>query len=221
MKNNQGGSGEGSKGGANNSSEDALSRLSFEHPIPKAVREHGKALDPKVLESGDLILVSKKKKSWLSRQIQTYQSEMFAPEHACWHHAVVSGGRFEICEATLQGVRACEYWKYMTGEYDIKIRRLRNAPSDIRSQVAYYAATNVRTKYGFLNAFNIRRILISGDGWRRTMLWSKGVICSQLYFEACMRVGYLLATIPPENVCPAHLSLSPGMFDVPLSWVKV
>ena len=200
---------------------DALSRLDFAHPIPQAVRDHGRAIDPKVLEPGDLILVSKKNKHWISRKIEDYQSKMFDPEHACWHHVAVSGGRFEICEATIRGVRACEYWQYMTGEYDIKVRRLNNASAADRNRVAYYAATNVRTGYGFFNIINIAHVLRSGDSWNRPTPLAKGIICSQLYFESCMRIGYLLASIPPESVCAAHLSMSPQLIDVSLSWVTV
>jgi hypothetical protein len=198
-----------------------LTGLSFIRPIPKAVRTFGRALNPDILEPGDLILVSRKTPNWTSRRITTYQSRMFAEEHARWYHAAVSGGRFEICEATTGGVKTYEYWQYMTGDYDIRIRRLRNADAAIRSKIAYYAASNANSQYGFINLLNVAAFLRSGDAWKRPHIPSSGIICSQLYFEACMRVGYLLANIRAEVVCPAHLSLSPLMEDVPLSWVPV
>lgn len=213
----------GNRGGMDesDSAAESLSRLPFEHPIPKSVRDHGMVVDPRVFQPGDLLLVSKRNKPWISAKIEAYQGKFFSPEHACWHHAAVSGGRFEICEATVRGVRSCEYWKYMTGEYDLKVRRLKSAPAEDRSLVAYYAATNLRTPYSFLNILNIVQVLSSGNSWSRPTPLSKGVICSQLYFEACMRVGYLLFNIRPEVVCPAHLSISSLMEDVPISWVKV
>jgi len=199
-----------------------LSNLSFDRPIPKAVRTFGKALDPKILLPGDLLLVAHKKPSWRSSSIVTQQSHQFADEHAKWHHAVVCGGGFEICEATTSGgVRAREYWDYMSPDYDLKLRRLKGATPAERSLVAYYAATNVRVGYGFLNLVGLALSLSGGNPWGRGMSISSGVICSQLYFEACLRIGFVLASAPPEHVCPAHLSISPQMVDIQLAWVPV
>ncbi|MEO0498544.1 MAG: hypothetical protein AAF141_14455 [Pseudomonadota bacterium] len=198
-----------------------LAKLSFDHPIPARVRANGWALDPGMLEPGDLILVSSKKPNIVGRVIRYHQGKLFEPEHSKWQHAAVSGGRFELCEATATGVKASEYWGYMTGEYDIKVRRLLNADAEVRSKLAYYAATNVRSAYGYLTALNMRGVLGNADAWQRPLIKTKGVICSQLYFESCMRVGYLLTNIPPENVSPAHLSMTPLMEDVPLKWAKV
>jgi hypothetical protein len=198
-----------------------LSDQTFSRPIPRAVRDHGFALDPKILEPGDLLLFSKKKSTWAGRRIIDAQALQFGPLHACWHHAAVSGGKFEICEATLTGVKAREYWGYMSGQYDIKIRRLKGASAAERSLVAYYAATNVNAGYGFLNLLGLLQALLSGDPWATKSLIYSGVICSQLYFEACMRVGFLLSNIPSTKVSPAHLSVSPQMTDIELAWVKV
>jgi hypothetical protein len=199
-----------------------ISKLSFPEGIPRAVRMHGKVVDPTLLEPGDLILVRKKKPAWISRKIQQYQEEKFEPEHSCWHHAIVSGGGFEICEAMPSGVKAYEYWNYMTGEYDLRVRRLKGADPEKRSRVAYYAATMVKTSYGFFSILVIRDALSGGVAWQRTIFRSRGVICSQLYFEACMRVGYLLVNITnTDQVCPAHLSASQQMEDIPLRWVPV
>lgn len=198
-----------------------LAQLSFDHPIPALVRKYGFALDPSMLEPGDLILVSSKKPNVVGKIIRYHQGKLFDEEHAKWQHAAVSGGRFEICEATATGVKACEYWGYMTGKYDIKVRRLKNADRSTRNKLAFFAATNVRSSYGYLNALNMRAVFGSADAWQRPLLKSKGVICSQLYFESCMRVGYLLANIPPENASPAHLSMTNLMDDIPLKWAKV
>ncbi len=200
---------------------DRLSNLSFDWPIPRAVREFGKALDPRILEPGDLLLFANKRPSWTSARIVNQQGKQFASDHACWHHAAVSGGGFEICEATALGVKAHEYWGYMNGGFEIRLRRLRNATAEQRARVAYYAATNVRVSYGFLNLPGLMKTLSNGNPWGRKLFAASGVICSQLYFEACMRVGFLLANIPPEQVCPAHLSISAQMTDVTLAWVKV
>ncbi len=199
-----------------------LSSLSFERPIPKAVRQFGKALDPKILLPGDLLLVAHKKPTWRSSLIIKQQSQQFADEHAKWYHAVVCGGGFEICEATMRGgVAAHEYWDYMNDGYDLKLRRLKDATPEERSRVAYYAGTSVGAKYGFSNLFGIMKSLASGQPWGQTMRISSGVICSQLYFEACLRVGFVLASAPAAHVCPAHLSISPQMVDVHLDWVPV
>jgi hypothetical protein len=198
-----------------------LSNFSFERPIPKAVRDFGKAIDPKILEPGDLLLVANKTPSWHSSIIVQQQNKQFPPEHACWHHAAVCGGGFEICEATVFGVKAHEYWDYMNANFDVRVRRLRDATADERSRVAYYAAINVRTSYGFMSLPGMARYLSNGNPWGRKLLSSSGVFCSQLYFEACMRAGFLLAPISSEHVCPAHLSISPQMFDVELEWLPV
>ena len=91
-----------------------FAKYKFTNPIPKAVREFNLVIDPSSLEPGDLILVCHKKPGWISRRIQAQQHELYAIDHARWHHAVVSGGDVEICEATRQGVIAREYWPYMT-----------------------------------------------------------------------------------------------------------
>ncbi len=194
------------------------------HPIPKAVRQHGKIIDPQQLEPGDLLLLSKTSPPWHSKKIQAYQKKLFGDEDACWHHAAVSGGSFEICEATaFGGVVAHEYWKYMTGEYEIKVRRLKDAPAADRYRVAYYAATSVNTRYGFGNILGIIKYLSGGAAWSGgTPPLSSGVICSQLYFEACMRAGYLLtSTVRSPHVCPAHLSMSSILVDVPFDWISI
>ena len=198
-----------------------LSDYSFERPIPRAVREFGKAIDPKILEPGDLLLVAHKNPKWHSKLIVQQQQKQFPDEHACWHHAAVCGGGFEICEATVGGVKAYEYWDYMNARFDVRVRRLKNAAPDQRSRVAYYAATNVNTGYGFLSLPALASFLSNGNPWGRRLLSSSGVVCSQLYFEACMRAGFLLAPISSDQVCPAHLSITPHMVDVPLSWIPV
>ena len=161
-----------------------LSNLSFDRPIPQAVRRFGRALDPRILKPGDLLLVAHRKPSWRSSSIVSRQSQQFSDEHAKWHHAVVCGGGFEICEATARGVRAHEYWDYMNDNCDLRLRRLKDATPEERSRVAYYAATNVRVGYGFINLLGLAGFLASGKPWRRTIIGPYGVICSQLYFEA-------------------------------------
>jgi hypothetical protein len=107
----------------------------------------------------------------------------------------------------------------MTDAYDVKIRRLSGADEKTRSMIAYYAATGVRTKYGYFNLPNLISSLTTGNPWATKFRFSSGVVCSQLYFEACMRVGFLLNNIRPEHVCPAHLSQSTLMKDIDLVWV--
>lgn len=109
----------------------------------------------------------------------------------------------------------------MTDAYNIKIRRLSAADEKTRSLIAYYAATGVRTQYGYFNLPSLMASLTSGKPWGGRFRFSSGVVCSQLYFEACMRVGYLLNNIPPEHVCPAHLSQSALLEDIDLVWVAV
>jgi len=198
-----------------------LSDFTFERPIPKAVRDFGKAIDPKILEPGDLLLVAHKRPTWHSSKIVEYQSGQFSPEHARWHHAAVCGGGFEICEATIFGVKAHEYWDYMNDKFDIRVRRLKDASSEQRSRVAYYAATNVRSPYNFVSLLSMRRYLSNGNPWSRRPWASSGIFCSQLYFVACMRANFFLAPISAEYVCPAHLSISPKMADVDLKWLTV
>ena len=40
-----------------------------------------------------------------------------------------------MSEAVPGGVKAVEYWSYMTGGYDIKVRRLRNASEATRARL--------------------------------------------------------------------------------------
>jgi hypothetical protein len=199
-----------------------LATFPFENGVPRAVQNHGQLVDPHQLEAGDVLLVCLKKSRGISLKIQQYQSQQFPEQHSRWHHAVVCGGGLEICEATTSGVRAHEYWQYMTGQYDLKLRRLKEVTDAERAKVAYFAATMVRTRYGFESILSLFNALREGNFRQRSVLRSPGVICSQLYFEACMRVGVLLnPVVRPDLVCPAHLSASNNLDDIPLHWVRV
>lgn len=189
--------------------------------IPEAVRRHGRVINPNVLEPGDLILVEAVRPGWIQRKIQTTQKKLFEWDHARWHHAVVSGGGTEVCEALFGGVIAREYWEYMTGDYTVRVRRIAEATIAERTKVAYYAASMARTAYGFGAILPIRRSISTKDPWRRRIWRSRGVICSQLYFEACMRNGILLGNMPPDHVSPAHLSASQAMVDVEIEWIQL
>ncbi len=193
----------------------------FPSGIPRATRQHGRVLDPSLLEPGDLILVALNKPGWLQRRIQRTQGQLFEWEHARWHHALVSGGGTEVCEALLTGVVASQYWNYMTGAHEFRVRRIKNATPELRTKVAYYAATMARTSYGFGAIIPIKSTFDNNDPWKPSVFRSRGVVCSQLYFEACMRAGILLASIPPDRVSPAHLSASKEMDDVPLRWFEL
>ena len=193
----------------------------FPRGIPRAVRKHGRVLDPSILAPGDLILVAHQSPGWVQRKIQAAQSQLYEWEHAQWHHALVSGGETEVCEALTSGVVAHEYWDYMTGAHTLKVRRVKNATAEVRTKIAYYAATMSRTSYGFGAIFPIKTTMDKNDPWKRSLLRSKGVICSQLYFEACMRAGIFLASIPSDRISPAHLSASSGLDDVALQWLEL
>lgn len=199
-----------------------LAEYEFDSGVPQEVRRHGKAIDPDLLEPGDLLLVAKKQPSWLSRKIQAHQKKLYADVHARWHHAIVSGGGVEICEARVNGVQATHYWEYMTGEYDLKIRRLKSIGASDRSKVAYYAATMVKTVYGFGTILSLRSVFALRNPWRRSIFQSRGVICSQLFSEACYRIGVVLVPgNPTDRIAPAHLSASAQMEDIAIRWVKV
>lgn len=193
----------------------------FSSGIPAAVRKHGRALNPTSLEPGDLILVAKRRPGWLSRHIQKAQASLFDEVHSRWHHVAISGGGTEVCEALISGVKPRQYWHYMTGEYDLKIRRVTTATAEERTKAAWFAGTKARTPYGLGSLFSIRKSLNDNDPWKRTIIRSRGVICSQLYFEAWMMVGFLLANLPSHRVCPAHLSASTLMHDVAQDWVTL
>lgn len=195
--------------------------IHFPRGIPRAARRHGKVLAPSLLEAGDLLLVARKHPGWVSRRIQESQEELFDWEHARWHHVAVCGGRTEVCEALLKGVRARQYWHYMDGEYSLKVRRLKEASAKERAMVAYYAATMSKTAYGIGALVSIKRYFTDNNPWKRSVLRSRGVVCSQLYFEACMRIGILLAELPRDRVSPAHLSASDQLVDLPLEWVSL
>ena len=197
-------------------------RFVYDKPIPRVVRKHGKIVDPSVLEAGDLILSCNNTPSWISKKIQQYLLGLYDWDHSKWHHAIVSGGGIEVCEATVKGVRANEFWHYMDGNHEIKIRRLKTADSTNRAKVAYFAASEVGTAYGFINILKTARAIGKNNFLEKGIFNSKGVICSQLYFEACMRVGILLIPGITQNVAtPAHLSASQQLEDVPFDWVMI
>jgi len=69
----------------------------------------------------------------------------------------------------MRGVLAHEYWDYMNDNYDLKLRRLKGATPEEGSRVAYYAGTNVRVNYGFLNLFGLMKSLANGQPWGRSV----------------------------------------------------
>ena len=109
----------------------------------------------------------------------------------------------------------------MTGGDILCVRRTQDATAEVRTKAGYCAATTARKPYGFGALLASKTTLDNKDPWKRSMFRSRGVLCSQLYFEACMRAGVLLASIPPDRVSPAHLSASQEMDDVPLHWLEL
>ncbi len=197
---------------------------SFDRPVPKRVRENGRVLNPSVLQPGDLMLVSQKTPSFVSRKIQDYQRTLYADEHARWHHAVTVIDQIKICEATImKGVVCREYWDYMTGDYEIKIRRVTGMEEEPERayRIAINAAAQTGRRYGISNLISILRAR-PGNLFQRALFNSEGIICSQLYFEACMSAGILLYSgSDPGLITPSHLSSSAMMTDVNVPWIDI
>lgn len=173
--------------------------------VPSAVRAAGQALDPRWLEPGDLILVSSKKPRFPATSIRSYQSNLYTEDHACWQHVAISAGRFDIIEATAFGVKFCTYWHYMTGDHNIKVRRLANADKATRTMVALYAAAQVRSWYGYSNLSNIAAILAGADAWRKPLITSGRHLFAAL--RGVLHEGWLL---------PGELSIAerqPGLLE--------
>jgi uncharacterized protein YycO len=197
-------------------------KFSSDRPIPIATREYGKIVNPSLLEAGDLMLICNKRPEWISIQIQKYQEKIYNREHAKWHHAVVSGGGVEVCEATISGVCTREFWPYMNGENEIRIRRIRGASKADRAKVAYYAASQAGSNYSLFNLFKTWQSLYSWNFLKKSIINSKGFICSQLYFEACMRIGVLLTPgISYDLATPSHLSASSQLEDIEVEFVDI
>ena len=196
---------------------------SFDRPIPKRVRENGQVLDPSALQHGDLMLVSQKTPGLISRKIQEYQRTLYEEEHAQWHHAVTVIDQIKICEAIMKGVVCREYWDYMTGDYNIKIRRVIGVGErpELACRIAINATAQTGRRYSISNLISILRTR-PGELFQQALFNSKGIICSQLYFEACMSSGILLyPEIDPGLITPSHLSSSAMMTDVNVPWIDI
>lgn len=194
---------------------------SYEIPLKKAIRLNNQALNPAQLKPGDLILIHKKKPKLISKII-IWTQRVFAPEDAKWHHVVVSGGGFEICEATFfSGVKCKPYWKYMDGNYDIRVRRLPGIDDTLRYRMAYYAASYSKESYNYLQAAGI--FTNQKRDWRSSLpFYSRGIICSGLFVTCCLRVGKLICShTSKDRIVPAQLSATDQLEEVDVDWLSL
>lgn len=198
------------------------------HRVPIETINFGKIINPAILMAGDLILISAKKPKFISRQIQKFQRRVHPEEHAIWHHAIVATGNILICESIFpKGVVDGTYLKYMNGNYNLKIRRIKDSvfkcPEDMimgkRTEIAVNAVTILKERYGIMAIPSMYKSIITANTFNSRN--TSGFICSELYVEACLRANVAISCRYPNKVTPADLCSSNRLDDVPIQWAKL
>ncbi len=202
--------------------------------IPSSVK---RILNPYQLEAGDLILVRPKKPDDLgvfgrikwSQTIDTQRKLIRDEEHASYTHAAISRNYHQIYESIPEnGIFRTEYWRYMTGKYDVKVRRLKGLDHRNRSQISHNVAELFGKSYGFIELATIKAMANEWPWLEKIAAYigrDDTYICSALFAIACEKENIDLNLLPSDLnskvVTPAHLSASDALEDVEVDWVNI
>lgn len=202
--------------------------------IPSGLK---KMINPYQLEAGDLILVRPKDPDQLgvfgrikwSQTIETQRKLIADEEHASFTHVAISRDYHQIYESVPEnGVFFTSYWKYMTDNYDIKVRRLKGHNARNRSQISHNIAELFGKEYGFVDLVMIKALANEWEWLQNIASWvgsDNTYICSALFAASCDREGVDLDILgglkSTSVVTPAHLSASTALEDVAIQWVTV
>ena len=201
-------------------------RLHVPATLPLAVRELGHLPDLTQLLPGDLILISPLEPTFLQKQIQKAQKiGGYHPDNARWTHAAVYlGSQFDICEATIKGVRRNSLLDSLPTHL-VRARRDPTLDADSRWKIALSAALQLGTSYGIRSLLTIYSRAIKGlHVPQKTTTKSRSkLICSELYADSFFSAtgSTLQWNHPGKEVSPAFLSHVEELVDVPLDWLKI
>ena len=196
-------------------------------PIPQALRQFGRFPDVSLWLPGDLLLFSAVHPGWIAQSIINGQKRGgYAEEDACWHHAAVYlGDGISICEAVATGVHHTQIYRYILGNYRLRIRRDATLTPEEQWKIAMQSLTRLASPYSFRGIVSLARQSWQGYWQSRgslPILGARAVICSQLYSDSYSLVtGRLLVKTPTGTVKPADLSFTSQLTDVATTWLEI
>lgn len=195
-------------------------------PLPKYLRQQKVFPDYEKALIGDLVLVSPFRPSVTQNLIMTHQLERYGEEHAMWTHAAIYIGNSNICEATTAGVKVSQIENYLEN-YSVKFRRASFKNETDRFRVSIAAVTKLRQGYNWKSILNFASDHMAKGMPRRLALPMKqakkaAFTCSGLFYEAFFEVTEATCTNSVSfEICPADLSASQKLNDVPIGWVSL
>jgi hypothetical protein len=195
-------------------------------PIPESARNFGFCVDFKDLQPGDLVLVSRARRSVISWGIRKVQKKGgYNLFDAQWDHAAVYINSDTICEATRSGVRVASIFSYL-GTHKIRVRRNLSLSPEERWGLVVNAIKQGDYAYGYTSILGL--IWKASFGYwtksrsRRLDYPKRAVYCSELYADAHVKAcGVVLGNVDGGEATPASLSLDSTLSDVEIKWVRI
>jgi len=196
-----------------------------------------RVLNPYQIEAGDLILVRPQYPDTLSvfgrikwsQAVEMQRKLSGVYDKACFTHAAISNGYHKIYESVPEnGVVRTGYWRYMTGGYEVKVKRLKGLDWAQRRKISLNVSRVVGVTQDFVDLSAIK-MMSQEQEWLHNIPACMGgddaYICSALFAAACHKekVNLNLPSYGEEVsvVTPAKLNLSDALEDVEAQWVSV
>jgi hypothetical protein len=193
--------------------------------LPAAARKFNFVPDVKPCLPGDLVLSRAAGAAGASGSITEAQhSAGFAPEHAAWTHAAVFLYDDMVVEAVpRRGVLQRSIYEDVPDRV-LRIRRRTTLAETDRLKLALRALSMLGKRYSHWGVIQLGMHLLGGL-WNRDAFAGNRhvVICSEVFHDAFAHVTRGTLSGCPVNtpITPAHLSFTPDLEDVDVSWLKL
>lgn len=175
----------------------------------------------------DLILYSSPRGDKIGAAISAVQlAGGFAAEDARWTHAAVYLGDGHLVEAIPNGgvIHRSVYDDPQITSQLMRFRRKPDLSETDRYRVALKASAMLGASYSRAGAVSFGMTMLKGLWQPTSRIDLKGiVICSQVFHDTLAEITrqYLPDCPVRQPVAPAHLSFSPGLEDVEVSWLRL
>lgn len=194
--------------------------------LPPFLRDFGRFPNVDEWLPGDLVLLSALKQGRMSKYIVDRQKRGGWPEvDARWHHAAVYIGHYEVCEATVTGVKVSSLYERYVTTHLLRVRRDPDLCTEERYQIALQSLRRLSKGYGFRQAMAVWWQSIYGfwkDEKRFIVLPGKTVICSSLFAEAYSKITLRTMGNTDRSIpTPAFLSNTDLLNDVETTWRSI
>jgi hypothetical protein len=195
---------------------------------PVEFRRDGAYPDIRLLQPGDLLLVSPLKPGPNARLIQWAQKRVHRPTDAQWMHAAIYLGDNALVEIDGGGVQVSLLFKYARTHRMLFRRVLDGAAKDIDEatgfRIAIAALKEFKRDYAYGNIVVTAYDCVLGRTRPASpkAVRSSGAICSDFFnevvFATCNRPAAPIARLPLQ---PADLSASKLMRDIDVPWAQL